>query len=584
MRYRLLVGLVLLVMLLVAPAAATNLNFQNADDYNSITSHYLGTDGTVTWYENVSGGNNYIIATTGTNAAYIILNRPYQMTYSAATSVSSYAAAPILLKSDMTVLWNPTGYALEKDERYEVKISGGTAKLYTDNVLVATSPALATNPYYIGWGDYSLNAAKHSDYDDIVWGSSENMYVFGVPETEKFIIRDDMINSASDGLYNTTSNTQTDANYMPATWARGNTSLEAEYNNESVNLINYIDNTIWHTSYTGDTNLAGAVKIDIKTSIIDAGAPDGIYVLTIPGSGQYSNPIIKQSTGGTIYFDRDVYNRGETANVTYAMTPDYWDQSTYTYHLLIIDGLTGERVYDATVPSGTSYRTGFFDYTFADDDNIGVYYAVIEGVVTATPSVSHWFAADYAELSSYMSFYGYVNDGETATPIPGANIIISQYANSVTYEYTSPDGSYNTLGYNLQSGLNTVFNITASGYDQYYVSLITASARQKYLNFTLEKTPAYGGIAIGGVAREGILGVDNAVTYGYGAPIEGATVYVYNTTMNETYTVETNTAGWYLCDNNALCYLVNARPYIVQGNKTGYDPSPTYPVTVTGVF
>jgi hypothetical protein len=465
----------------------------------------------------------------------------------------------------------------------EIKIVGGTTYYYRDNVLNGTF-ATATNPAYIMFGQ-SVSCNAQSLWTDYVYGQSENKYVFSLPATDKFYILEDILNDANDGLFNISSNTQQDSHYMPGHWARGNTSLEAEYNNETIQLINYIDHTVWSTQYTGDTAIFSDIVINIKNDIIDAGAPDGMYVLTISGSGQYSNPIMKRSTGGTIYFDRDVYNRGETANVTYEMTLDYWDQSTYTYHLLIIDGLTGERVYDATIPSGTSYRTGTFDYTFADDDTIGVYYAVIEGVVTATPTTAYWFAADYAELSSYMSFYGYVNDGETETPIPGASVIISQYANSVTYDdVTDANGAYNTYGYNLQSGLNTVFNITASGYDQYYVSLVTASARQKYLNFTLEKTPTYGGIAIGGVAREGVLGADDVVTYGYGAPIEGATVYVYNTTMNETYTVETNTAGWYLCDNNALCYLVNARPYIVQGNKTGFNVSPTYPVTVTGVF
>jgi hypothetical protein len=597
--------LVLVLVVCIGAVSATNLNFQNPTDNNSITHRYTSATHTLNWVESATGGNNYVI-TKGGSTSYAFsgftLPNSYAATYAAATFTGSTThdgrSQPGVAFFDAagTLTYNTGIYGdswSDPPQRVEVKITGGTAYIYSNGILRVTKTGLTQTPSFIGFGWNGANSggsygtAVNSIYwDDYVYGQTENKYVFGLPESDdnKFIILEDIVNSANDGLFNTTSNTQTDANYMYGTWARGNVSLEAEYNNESVNLINYVDQTVWHTNYTGDTATRGSVTIDIKTNVIDAGAPDGIYVLTIPGSGQYSNRIVKKSTGGTIYFDRDVYSRGETANVTYEMTPDCWDQSTYTYHLLIIDGLTGERVYDATIPSGTSYRTGTFDYTFADDDNIGVYYAAIEGVVTATPTTAHWFAADYAELSSYMSFYGYVNDGETETPIPGANVTISQYANSVTYAYDSPDGSYNSYGYNLRSGLNTVFNITASGYDQYYVSLITASARQKYLNFTLEKTPTYAGIGIGGVAREGVLGVDNAVTYGYGAPIEGATVYVYNTTENETYTTTTNSAGWYLCDNGALCYLVNARPYIVQGNKSGYNPSPTYPVTVTGVF
>ena len=587
-RILLCVLVMLLVVVGVTPTLASVYKFQEEpymfSQFTNFTQAGVG-GGSI----NISGGtpvgNNYLAIWSGGSTTHCARNvQPLATTYWAGSrTVPSSGGYERIVLYDSTLTSIGTWYQISATtDRFEVKISAGTAYIYNNNVEVGTITGLTVNPSYVAFCENQAITGA-GGWDDIVYGQNENKYVFDLPETNKFIILKDILNDANDGLFNVTGNTQEDTTYMSGIWARGNTSLEAEYNNETIQLINYIDHTVWHTNYTG-TDTSGTVTIDIKTNLIDASAPDGIYVLTIPESGTYSNPITKQSTGGTIYFDRDTYNRGETANVTYEMTPDYWDQSTYTYHLLLIDGLTGERVYDATIPTGASYRTGFFDYTFADDDNIGVYYTVIEGVVTATPTTAYWFAFDYAELSSYMSFYGYVNDGETETPIPGANVTISQYANSVTYAYDSPDGSYNTYGYNLQSGLNTVFNITASGYDQYYVSLTTASARQKYLNFTLEKTPTYGGIAIGGVAREGVLGVDNAVTYGYGAPIEGATVYVYNTTMNETYTVETNTAGWYLCDNNALCYLVNARPYIVQGNKTGFNVSPTYPVTVTGVF
>ena len=565
MRYRLLVGLVLLVMLLVAPAAATNLNFQNADDYNSITSHYLGTDGTVTWYENVSGGNNYIIATTGTNAAYIILNRPYQMTYSAATSVSSYAAAPILLKSDMTVLWNPTGYALEKDERYEVKISGGTAKLYTDNVLVATSPALATNPYYIGWGDYSLNAAKHSDYDDIVWGSSENMYVFGLPEntgSNAYAILHDTTDTSADGLVFDVNNTQVSSTSFLGTWARGSSSSEPTYTNESVNLVYLSTGVVYSTNYTGDSALAGSVTININNTLIGVSAPYGLYALNIPASGQYSNPIVYRSRGATITFDHDTYTTASTAVVTYDVEDAYWDSGTYSYR---VDTMN---VYGTVIDTQTvTTQTGTKNVTFASTDTIGVYYTVLIADPIASGS-DIWMDYDYAELNAYVTFAGYVNDAETEAPM-AAHINISQ--GSVAYDNTTSDPFDYTTNSSFYAGTVTDVNITASGYRQYTYSFTPLEAKTIALNFTLVPlAPAKTGLAIGGVFRDTV----------YGRPFGSGTAYVDNNTHDEHYSAIGNAVGYYLLDEDDGVVLTENRLYAVVGVKTGWHNSTIYNVTV----
>ena len=607
MRYRLLVGLVLLAAMLVVPVLATSLNFQNADDmfgltYSNTSDLNGDNDGYRPFYVHSSSAENNYLQWCGRGGDSIIIqSNPNYMTYAA----FDYKAGTDSMYHDPSFFLYDLGGTMFQEynfnrgsasyfERLEVKIIGGTPYYFRNNVFMGTGANIDSNPAFIGIGDSYHAGASCSAFwiDNVVWDDNNvDTGVLGLPESndEYYVILEDVANPAASGIAFGNNHTIVQSNYLYGTVSRGIISVDGDLQqNETIQLVNYLTGAVYATNYTGDSSAAAnktqTVAIDAKTLVIDTTAPDGLYALYMPDRGIYSNLITKESAGGTITFDSDTYNRGETATLAYNIESEsaYWDLSTYSYSIAIYDGLTGLKVLDEAMPT----HTGTTTYTFQTGDNLGLYYAAI--VATANVGgVQYWFAADVAELSAFLTFYGYVNAAETALPIQGAEVTIGQYATSTIYNGLTDDtGYYTTLGVALQSGLSTTFNATAEGYSPYLVTAVTAGARQRQLNFTLNSTspPTYSGIAIGGVAREGMIDNEGVVTNGYGDPISGATVYVYNTTTNETYTTTTNSAGWYLCDNGALCYLVNARPYIVQSNKSGYNPSPTYPVTVTGVF
>jgi len=579
MRYKLLVGLMVCTLVMSgASAYISQIEFQDngTPGYYGISCDYY--DSNVSWQRSGDGGNSQLnIQMHG----YTLSQECYHSngnptTYAAATLIGSYHSTFRLFDTTKTQLYNyPVAYT---NGRFEMQMSGMQANIYRNGTLIATSDVLAQNPSYVGFGAYDNGNDGWAYWDDFVFSSDAPRSVVGVPEQGLYKIMNDWVNPDATGFYYTANDTLITSNVFTTSWSTTGINGEAALN-QSIELREIATGTVYQTQYT-DSGLYGTTTWNIS-AFLEADPPYGLYQVHF--NETLSEPILYSATGATVSWDADTYSTGETAAISYNINDDYFDLSTYTYKIAIYDGLTGTRILNDAVPA----KTGNATYTFTESDTIGIYYAVI--VATANVGgAEYWFAADIAEHSPYLSFYGYVNDGANETVISGANVVISQYANSVTsISVTGDDGFYSTFGYPLQSGLATIFNVTADGYDQYYVALITAQPRQTYLNFTLSaSTPAsYAGLAIGGIAREGIFDSDDlSLTYGYGRPIDQATVYVYNTTTAETYTTTTNTFGWYLCDNNALCYLVNARPYIVQGNKTGFNVSPTYPVTVTGVF
>jgi hypothetical protein len=123
-------------------------------------------------------------------------------------------------------------------------------------------------------------------------------------------------------------------------------------------------------------------------------------------------------------------------------------------------------------------------------------------------------------------------------------------------------------------------NVTASGYSQYYKSFTPLAASNLTLNFTLNSTtPSFLNLAIGGVARTGVLTGD-VITKGYGQPISGANIIVRNVTDGLTCTATTNNAGGYQFDANNNCTLVSTHLYDVSGCALGRVCSPNYSVVV----
>jgi hypothetical protein len=579
----------LLLIALIGTTSATSLNFQNPGDIDrviNVTAYGSGL-ATITWVESTSGLNNYmrLNTTAGSTGVCMINSAASATTYAAATKITAQSPTGTSIRitlfdgsKNIMQYWGPNNY--QTLGVYEVKIVGGTPKYYVNGNLANTGAVIAQNPSYVGFCEAQPGTTTGCGWDNFVYGDSENKLVLALPESDNdaFIILDDFVNDANDGLYNTTSGTQANANDMTSFWSRGNSSVEPSVlENQSVTLKHYDTDTIYWTGYTG-TAYSGTFTIPIKTDVIDAGAPDGYYVLTSPGTFSISNMILKRSLGATVAFDKEDYSIDDKATVTWdVQTGDYWDTSLYSYRVFIRDLYGVEKVSYAVTE-----RTGSFEYLFNSADDPGVYIAVI----TATPRAGGsalYIGTDYATLSEYGVITGYVKDG-TGNAISGANVTFEQgsYTSVGTSGY---DGNFTTLPFFI-TGTELTCNITATGHRQHYYTILPRSTKTKNINFTLpiEPTP-FTGLGIDGVAMEGYLtpGTINIIN-GYGNPIPFATVNVTNTTTMESYSKTASETGWYMCDIGASCDLVFDQTYDVEGSKVGYQNSSIYQKKPYGVL
>jgi len=566
-----LLALVLLLAL-VGAANATSLNFQNPGDFTQLVVYTTGGTGSISWTESGIGGNNYVSAYHDSTEnvyppyAYTIfhLKNPSSTTYAAATEVggsAGYFSDPcvVLLDSSGKYLGRYNQAGGTQTGRWEVKIVAGIPYYYINGVLVQTGSALAANPSYVGFGTYSRGNAGAHYWDDYTYGDTENKNVLGISESDNnvYYILDDIINSAKSGVYNESTDTTVQANYLPTTWSRGNTTTPLT--NQSIQLVSYPDNTVYATYYTGDA-FTGTINTEMKTKLLDVDAPDGYYAMYMPGQAAYSNVILKKSNGASVTFNRDTYSTGDIATViTYVANGGYWDTSTYDYKLSLY-GLTTGYLENYTITS----QSGSFTHAWQSTDTPGVYYALLYATTRSTGQ-EHILGLDWAALSSYAGYGGYVVNAQNGTSIVGAFVNVTQ--DGVSGNSTSGfDGNWST-GSVFSTGAILTINASASGYIPYNYSWTPLAARTvSDLNVSMEPlTPSYTGMAIGGVDRDFL----------YGRPIGGAMITVRNTTTGESYVNYTNTWGWYLCDDGATCALSSKRPYDVWAYKVGYTNSTT---------
>jgi hypothetical protein len=569
---RLLLALVMVLCLLVCSVGAMSLNYQDASDLDSMACY--GTGGTTcAWTHSTTGGNSYVTVqdAVASKNYYMINKYPSATTYAAATLLGGTAESGfahyslILYDGSHTQLYKANLANTGVTGRFEVMMVGGVAKIYKNGILQETSVAIS-NPSYVGFGVESEGVATYgiAEWDDFVYGASENTYVFGGPESDAYILKKDFVNPAATGLYTANGTVSISSSNMTSTWGKSNITSTG---NQTIVLENVDTGTIYGTRYTNLAS-AGSVSWALADEIFNGGAPYGRYYVTIPGTGAYSEEIWYLGSGATISFDKSTYNADSIATMTYTIDGAYWDTSTYSYSVDIISGTTGATMQSTAISASSGTAT----YTFTSTDPLGVYYGIVKATKLSDRTVI-WMNYDYSELTAFVTIAGYVNDAESQLPISGAVVNITQ--NSITGTTTTiADGNYSLTNY--LAGTPLSINATAAGYSQYYVSFSPLSAKTIALNITLNSTtPAYTGLGIGGVAREGIFSA-GTITGGYGRPIQGATVIIKNTSNGETYTKTTSMTGWYLCDEGASCFLTTKRPYDVWGEKLGFDNSPNY--------
>ena len=547
--------LAVLVLMVAAPVAGLSLTFQDSGEFSSyITSKCIGggcPTGSVVWTESRNGGNSYITVTLPNNPnarLYMVNTDPSITTYAAATLLTKSATGRIsiaLLNSGGSILYEYT-QTPGTVGRYEVFVVGGTATVYRNGIRVGTSTPLAQNPSYVGFGDYiGAGTGSTGTWDDLVYGTTENRYIFGSPE-QGYFIKKDIVNPAASGFCFPNGTIISSYN-MTTTWGVGDSNAS-----QTVQLKDYAG-SVYATYDTPAGSQAGSIAWPLQEAIFNSGAPYGYYVTTISGSGEYSEVIPYLGSGATVGFNQDSYSRGDTATVSYSVDAGYWDTGTYAYRL---DTMTifGD-VIDTQV---VTTQTGSKSFAFSTSDTLGVYYAVLIRTPIAGGDDA-WLWADSAELTGFMVFTGNVYDAETAAYIPIANVSITQGTTAYN-KVTSADGNYTTDAA-FYSGMTTNINITTSGYWQYTDSFTPLEAKTVGLNFTLlSLTPSHTGLAVGGIVRDTV----------YGRPIPLPTVAATNATHAESYSVTGNSVGYYEIDEDDGAFLTPNRCYTITGSKTGY--------------
>lgn len=451
--------------------------------------------------------------------------------------------------------------------RVEIKVIGGTPNKYCNGGFVGVATTKAYNPSYC---DVTGNFAYQ--VDNYVFGETDHHVVRAMPTN--WTVIQDLIDPASTGVYA----------QVPATGAYSNLR-NSEYfyidaDTDSLDAITtenlYLSNpdgAVINTTVINSSLPHRLVRYELDQFITEAAENYGLYSVHFQDSGVYSYFTFTAS-GAVVAFDQEDYTAYDTATITYTVTPTYWLEG-HSYYIKIVSASTGETIDSTQITAASGSTT----YTFQEDDTNGGYYAVVVATPTGT-SEDKWLATAFAQLTQYVALQGYVNT-ELGTVIGGADVEAIQ-GSIDTVVTTDATGWYNMTGFAQSVQLN--LSATATGYNSYVANFIPLTPARLNINITLNSTtPTYAGLGIGGIVRDGIM-VDNVITSGYGRPIAGATVMVRNSTYGEWYNITTNIAGWYLCDNDATCYLANNRMYDVNASKTGYAASPIYNVTAAGTL
>jgi hypothetical protein len=280
--------------------------------------------------------------------------------------------------------------------------------------------------------------------------------------------------------------------------------------------------------------------------------PDGIYQVSFSGSNVVEYFWV-QSAGAVISFDKDLYHAGDTATLTYTITPGYYDTVTYTYTYKVLDIYGTELATGAIASASGSFTVSTADYTQ------GVHYAEILATKVADPTAVFVLGWDSTEIVETLYLNGYVMDAETGGVLNGANVSITQGSQS-NFSYSIPSGAWNSSA-SWSTGTLSV-NTTLTGYVPDLRAFTTLSSKTVNLNISLMSvTPTTSGITIGGIVRDDV----------FGNPVTGATYHVGSNTAT------TNIAGFARVGS-----LVQGSVYDVYSTKTGYSDSTHHSVTAVG--
>ena len=448
----------------------------------------------------------------------------------------------------------------------EIKIIGMQPTIFTDGVQTNIGPIISIYPSYLqivqSWDIGPPNVGV-SAIDNILIGESDP-HVVGALPCNWTIIRD-LINPAATGVYAWNNATQT--------WVAQNSQyfyIDADTSSQQSATTEYFDimyqgaivNTTTIYDQTSPRNqIQYNVSQFVNSNLPGGGVmPDGEYTAEFRGYPQSADYFWLISQGASVSWDKTTYPQSSTATLTYAVSNSYWQPSTYTYSLVVVN-TAGTTLQTYSLNSQTGTESLQFNPTTYP---AGAYYAeVIATDNSGNKNIMNYAAA---QVTSYSYISGYVMNAETGAVLSGATVNTTQGA-ATESETSSASGYTMNTGWLTGGSLSVTTNLT--GYTTDVQSFSPMAAGNIPLNITLlSTTPSHTGVSIGGIVR------DNQ----YGNPVTSATVNVYNTSTSESYNNVTNIAGYYLVNN-----LVGNRLYNVSSTKSGYSNSTIAQVVAVGV-
>jgi hypothetical protein len=356
---------------------------------------------------------------------------------------------------------------------------------------------------------------------------------------------------------------------MGGRWSRGNGTIGAGAQpNESIEFRNLQTNQVYARNYTG-TDYYGGMTWNIKTMLIDSGAPQGVYGLYRPATGEYGDSITYKSNGASVAWSKQQYSVGDDSTIIYfVLDGGYWDLSSFSYKVAILDSN-----YNFKQNTTLTSSSGTVSYQFTEDDNEGVYHAWL--IAQNHNGYEYLLGSDYTTLVAFFGYGGVAYDGYTELPLPGANITMTQGLTAAEIMISGIDGNYSSDPV-FSTGSSVFVNATMAGYTPYQYSWIPLSAATvddlPIVLYPINPLGDSGGIGIGGVIRDSTIG----------RPVADADVPVFNVTNSQFYYKKSNSKGGYVCDPGTACGLVVNRLYFVNASKIGYNTSIDYPVIARG--
>ena len=543
--------LALIILALVLPfASATTISLKEDFQTNgSYVNNWISTTspGIKVWD---TYGHSYAYAGAGA-----VVNRyAIAYTYAAYTQVTAGALTVALKDSTGASLYNYVN-AGAPSGRYEFIITSGVCRVYRNGAWIATSGALATNPYY-----FYVQGATTSSFDDFVVGYVEDPVIIGSLPSDWFIMFS-ASSPASTGLYmlnpyNSSAPFLKNSNYFGVSYGRGSnasTTLRVTDPTGSVMISQPV------------TNSSGELTLPISSLASSGIIRNGLWRVSLADSAT-SGYFWVMGSGASGAWSQESYTQGDTATFSYTILDSSWNAGTSTYRFDVLD-VYGNVVDTQSITTQTGSKSVTTDSTKYPS---GVYYGA---VIQTTGGEDTWLAADAMEVSAYIKYVGGIYDAESEAQIT-SNVTVTINQGSIADTTYTTTGVYNsTDGLAFGTGSLTTFTVSASGYQTSVTSFTPLAAKTIVKNITLIRSsptcPV--GICLGGLANETV----------YSRPVPAVTIAITNATYGESYTTSTNSVGWYNLGESDGVFFTNGRCYSVTASKPGYTGN-TYLKCVVG--